>query len=105
MASMMVVRTVVTYNPAFLQPVLVVRALYDGCCLSSPSLTYRYHDGGSLAVEPALELRVLPSQMPKILTAHDDFIRTMTMTDINLVVSGSGSNDGYAAVWKAVVVP
>lgn len=44
------------------------------------------------------------AQMPKILSAHDDFIRTMTMTDIDLVVSGSGSNDGYAAVWKAIQI-
>ena len=43
-------------------------------------------------------------QMPKILSAHDDHIRTMTMTDIDLVISGSGSNDGYAAVWKAIQV-
>lgn len=43
-------------------------------------------------------------QMPKILSAHEDFIRTMTMTDIDLVVSGSGSNDGYAAVWKAIQI-
>jgi len=43
--------------------------------------------------------------MPKILSAHEDFIRTMTLTDINLVVSGSGSNDGYAAVWKTIKLP
>lgn len=43
--------------------------------------------------------------MPKILSAHDDFIRAMTMTDVNLVVSGSGSNDGYAAVWKTFDMP
>lgn len=42
--------------------------------------------------------------MPKILSAHEDFIRTMTLTDINLVISGSGSNDGYAAVWKAIEI-
>ena len=41
--------------------------------------------------------------MPKVLSAHDDSIRAMTMTDIGIVVSGSGSNDGYAAVWKAIV--
>ena len=40
--------------------------------------------------------------MPKTLSAHDDFIRTMALTDIDLVVSGSGSNDGYAAVWKTI---
>jgi len=43
--------------------------------------------------------------MPKILCAHDDFIRTMTTTELDLVVSGSGSNDGYAAVWKAISMP
>ncbi|XP_064390459.1 DENN domain-containing protein 3-like [Halichondria panicea] len=44
--------------------------------------------------------------MPKILTAHDeDVVRSMTMTDLNLVVSGGGSNDGYAAVWKTIELP
>ena len=44
--------------------------------------------------------------MPKILSAHDDdVVRSMTMTDINMVVSGGGSNDGYAAVWKAIELP
>ena len=43
--------------------------------------------------------------MPKILSAHDDSIRTMTTTELNLVISGSGSNDGYAAVWKAISLP
>ncbi len=45
-------------------------------------------------------------QMPKILIAHDeDVVRSMTMTDLNLVVSGGGSNDGYAAVWKTIELP
>jgi WD40 repeat protein len=35
------------------------------------------------------------------LSAHEDIIRTMTVAD-RYVVSGSGSNDGYAAVWRAV---
>ena len=39
--------------------------------------------------------------MPIILSVHTDIVRTMAaMTDINLVVCGSGSNDGYATVWK-----
>ncbi len=44
--------------------------------------------------------------MPKILTAHDeDVVRSMTTTDLGLVVSGGGSNDGYAAVWKIIDLP
>jgi len=43
--------------------------------------------------------------MPKVLSAHEDNVRTMTMTDINLVVSGGGSSDGYAAVWKTLGIP
>jgi len=43
-------------------------------------------------------------QMPKILSAHEDFIRAMALTGIDLVVSGSGSNDGYAAVWKTIEI-
>ena len=37
---------------------------------------------------------------PKCLAAHDDFIRTIAVCDEGFVVSGSGSKDGYAAVWK-----
>jgi WD40 repeat protein len=39
------------------------------------------------------------SNGPKILDAHDDKVRSMTYAHDNLVVSGSGSNDGYANVW------
>ena len=42
-------------------------------------------------------LKILQSQ----LSAHEDIIRTMAVAD-RFVVSGSGSNDGYAAVWRAV---
>ena len=35
------------------------------------------------------------------LSSHEDIIRTMAVAD-RCVVSGSGSNDGYAAVWRAV---
>ena len=45
------------------------------------------------------------TQMPIILSAHNDIVRTMAMTDINLVVCGSGSNDGYATVWKTIDLP
>ena len=37
---------------------------------------------------------------PKCLAAHDDFIRTIAVCDAGFVVSGSGSKDGYAAIWK-----
>lgn len=59
---------------------------------------------GMAQIEISVSTVCLLLQMPKILSAHEDFIRTMTLTDIGLVVSGSGSNDGYAAVWKALVI-
>lgn len=37
---------------------------------------------------------------PKILSAHDDKIRSMAATDTDFIISGTGSNDGYANVWK-----
>lgn len=44
-------------------------------------------------------------QIPKVLSTHNDLIYAMTMTDISLVVSGSGSNYGYAAIWKTRHLP
>ena len=35
------------------------------------------------------------------LSAHEDIVRTMAVAD-RYVVSGSGSNDGYAAVWRTL---
>ena len=37
---------------------------------------------------------------PKVLNAHDDKVRSMAVIEGGLIVSGSGSNDGYANVWK-----
>lgn len=46
---------------------------------------------------PSLSLQ--PPQ-PKVLNAHDDKVRSMAVIEGGLVVSGSGSNDGYANVWR-----
>ena len=40
------------------------------------------------------------SSQPKVLSAHDDKVRSMAVIENGLVVSGSGSNDGYANVWR-----
>ena len=64
----------------------------------SPSLSLSL----SLSLPPSLppSLSLSLSLQPKILDAHDDKVRSMTYTDNDLVISGSGSSDGYANVWK-----